>query len=103
MTSWRSWYQEIHKQVNLDVVVHICNPSTREAEAGGLPVRRQPGLHQSQKKEKKKRRKEMFTNHSYEAGRLGFGDFYLNISLKLAMCILYCEAIKALYLSPTLP
>jgi hypothetical protein len=40
------------------MVVHICNPSIREAEAGGL--RAQPGLHSEtlpQQKENKKRKK----------------------------------------------
>jgi hypothetical protein len=29
----------------LGVIVHICNPSPQEAEAGGLAVQGQPGLH----------------------------------------------------------
>jgi hypothetical protein len=28
-----------------DVVVHTCNPSTEEDEAGGLSTQGQPGLH----------------------------------------------------------
>jgi hypothetical protein len=29
----------------MGMVVHTCNPSTWEAEAGGLRVQSQPGLH----------------------------------------------------------
>jgi hypothetical protein len=33
------------KILQLGVVVHTCNPSTREAEAGRVRVQGQPGLH----------------------------------------------------------
>jgi hypothetical protein len=42
------------------MVVHACNPSNREAEAGGYRVPGQSGVHSktlSQKKEKKKPKK----------------------------------------------
>jgi hypothetical protein len=35
-------WQEIKSKLG---VVHTCNPSTQEAEAGGLQIWRQPGLH----------------------------------------------------------
>jgi hypothetical protein len=38
-------YQKKKKENQLSVVVHICNPSTQEAEAEGLRVQVHPGLH----------------------------------------------------------
>jgi hypothetical protein len=33
------------KTIRLGTVVYICNPSTWNADAGGLQVQGQPGLH----------------------------------------------------------
>jgi hypothetical protein len=48
---------ELKRQKVLGVVVHICNPSTQEAEAGGLQIQEQPGL-PSEAFSPKKRRKD---------------------------------------------
>jgi hypothetical protein len=45
----------------LGVVVHICNPSRQEGEAGGLTLQSHPGLHRetpSQNARKKKKKRE---------------------------------------------
>jgi hypothetical protein len=44
----------VRAKKKLSVVVHICNPSTWEAEAGGSQIGSQPGLHSEILYQKKK-------------------------------------------------
>jgi hypothetical protein len=47
----------------LDMVVHICNPSTQKAEAGGLEVLSQPGLHSETLPQKKPNKQNKAKSH----------------------------------------
>jgi hypothetical protein len=53
------------------VVVHVCNPSTREAESGGSGVQCQPGFCSQTlpKKERKKKRGRKRKRNGGEGGR----------------------------------
>jgi hypothetical protein len=42
------------RPMELGMVVHICNPSTQETEAGGVKVQGQSGLHSETFSKKRK-------------------------------------------------
>jgi hypothetical protein len=67
-SSWRwGWGQKYFDPFYWGIVVHNCNPSTLEAEGGGLRVWNQPGLHNktlSQNKNKNKNKQNNNKNPS---------------------------------------
>jgi 3'-phosphoadenosine 5'-phosphosulfate sulfotransferase (PAPS reductase)/FAD synthetase len=51
------------------MAVHICNPSTQNAESGGLEIQSQPGLHSDRLSLKEERRKKEEVEKKQEEGK----------------------------------